>query len=229
MRRDDDLRDAIDHAWRELDAIDHALARDDITEDDWYRARQALIVPAYLAADDPRAQSGYGGDDGEWEAARGLLVDAIDRDGTFADIGCANGHLMESVCTWSARRGHAIEPYGVDLSPELARLAAARLPHWRERIWVGNGLDWLPLFRFDFVHLQDVTYVPVTRREELVAHLLEVVCRPGGRLIIGPFNESIDERAAEKRVVSWGYRIAGRAERPHRHPDVMRPAFWVDA
>lgn len=33
-----------------------------------------LVVPAYLAADNPRGQSGYGGDEARWKHARGLLV-----------------------------------------------------------------------------------------------------------------------------------------------------------
>jgi hypothetical protein len=27
----------------------------------------------------------------------------------------------------------------------------------------------------------------------------------------------------------WGYRIAGHAERQHRHPDIAYRAFWIDA
>jgi hypothetical protein len=52
-----------------------------------------------------------------------MIVDGIDSDGTFLDLGCANGPLMESVVEWAAERGHRIEPYGVDLAPGLAQLA----------------------------------------------------------------------------------------------------------
>ena len=35
------------------------------------------------------------------ERARRPIVSAIDRDGTFLDVGCANGLLMESLATWA--------------------------------------------------------------------------------------------------------------------------------
>jgi hypothetical protein len=33
----------------------------------------------------------------DWKHARSLVVDAIDRPGSFLDLGCANGYLVESV------------------------------------------------------------------------------------------------------------------------------------
>ena len=187
-----------------------------------------MIVPAYLAADNPRAQSGQSGDEAGWEHARSLVVEAVDRDGTFLDVGCASGHLMETARAWAAERGFALEPYGVDLSPELAELARLRLPRWADRIWVGNALDWRPPRRFDFVHLQELSYVPERRRRELVEHLLGDVCEPGGRLILGPANELAASRATERLVRSWGYEIAGRAERM-KSAEVARRVLWIDA
>lgn len=135
---------------------------------------------------------------------------------------------METTREWAAARGFDVEPYGLDLSPELADLARSRLPIWADRIWVGNALDWTPPRRFGFVHLQELTYVPAPRRRRLVEHLLRDVCGPGGRLIVGPSNEPAGEWTAARFVESWGYEIAGRAERP-KSGEVMRRAFWVDA
>jgi hypothetical protein len=59
-------------------------------------------------------------------------------------VGCASGYLMETLVSWCHERGHTIEPYGLDISPELADLARCRLPHWAERIFTGNAIDWLP-------------------------------------------------------------------------------------
>jgi hypothetical protein len=57
----------------------------------------AFIVPAYLHADSVRGGSGHTGSADDWEWSRGILAEAFDRDGTFLDVGCANGLLMESV------------------------------------------------------------------------------------------------------------------------------------
>jgi SAM-dependent methyltransferase len=135
---------------------------------------------SYLASDDPRRQSGFGGDEARWEAARRPIVEAIDRDGSFLDVGCANGYLLESLIRWSERR---IEPYGLDFSPRLVELARARLPAWADRIFLGDVLDWEPPRRFDFVRTE-LVYAPRERRRELVERLLVRVVSPGGRLIV---------------------------------------------
>ncbi len=225
----DDIRDMLERGWRDVQRINEALSRGEIDEAAWYKAMQALIIPKYIAADNPRAQSGHSGDGAGWERARSLVVEGINRHGSFLDIGCANGHLMETALSWASQRGWTIEPYGVDLSPAMIDLAVRRLPHWRDRFWVANVLDWEPPRRFDFVHIQRLDYVPLNRRHELLVHLLTGVCENGGRLIIGPFNEIKAERATEGIVTDWGYRIAGRADRQHRHPDIAYRAFWIDA
>jgi SAM-dependent methyltransferase len=187
-----------------------------------------LVGAAYVAGDNPRAQSGHSGDAQRWEGARRLLLDAVERSGSFLDIGCANGHLMECLVVWAAEDGIDLEPWGLEISNELAGLARRRLPHWRDRITVGNALDWGPPTRFTYVRT-NLDYVPAARRAELVQHLLDVVVARDGRLIIGVFNEELDG-VIEESVSSWGFEVAGRAERPH--PDtsrLVRRAFWVDA
>src|SRR5436309_15562157 len=79
----------------------------------------------YLASDYPRRQSGFGGDEERWKAARRPIVEAIDRDGSSLDIGGANGYLLESIVRWAQRR---IEPFGLAFPPRLVDLARARLP-----------------------------------------------------------------------------------------------------
>ena len=216
-----------------------ALERGEIIEADWYREVSAVIVPAYLAAGDPRGQSGSGGDEDDWRYKRGFLADGIDRSGSFLDVGCASGHLMETMAGWCAERGRAIEPYGLDISPELAELARRRLPQWAGRIWVGNALEWVPARgegppeRFDYVRT-GLEYVPPRRQRELVEHLLNEVVAPGGRLIVGVYSEERDETrrgpSEEQRVAAWGFKVAGRTERPRRTDRrLVYRAFWIEA
>jgi SAM-dependent methyltransferase len=167
--------------WHErADELDAALARGAIGEAEWFAGMRALFGAAYLECDDPRGQSGFGGDEARWEAARRPIVEAIDRPGSFLDVGCASGHLMESVVRWSP---FAVEPHGLDLAPELVALARARLPQWARRIHEGNALDWQPPQRYDFVRCE-LVYVPEPRWADLVARLLGDVVAPGGRLIL---------------------------------------------
>jgi SAM-dependent methyltransferase len=140
----------------------------------------SIFEAAYLAGDNPRAQSGFGGDEARWEAGRRPIADAIDRDGSFLDIGCASGYLLESLVDWTP---HHIEPYGLDLAPALVELARRRLPQWTDRIFLGNALTWEPPLRFDFVRTE-LVYVPDDWRRAFVERLLSHVVAPGGRLIL---------------------------------------------
>jgi GrpB-like predicted nucleotidyltransferase (UPF0157 family) len=202
--------------WREVAALDAAYAAGDLDDAGWHRGLSDLLVPAYTATTaDVRRGSGHTGTAEDWEWSRGIVADAIDRSGTFLDVGCANGLLMESVVRWTARRGLAIEPYGLDIAPELAAIARERLPQWAARIFVGNALGWRPPHRFDLVRT-GLEYVPPPRRRELVAWLLEHVVAPGGRLLVGKYNEEIERPEIERQLVAWGFAIAARHERAHR-------------
>ena len=178
MRRSGGLRRTF---WQEkADELSRARGRGDIDDETWFEGMAEIFETAYLETDNPRAQSGFGGDETRWEAARRPIADVIDRDGTFLDIGCASGHLLESVVRWSA---HRIEPYGLELSPGLAELARRRLPQWADRIFIGNALTWEPTRRFDFVRTE-LVYVPENRRRALLERLLGEVVANGGRLIV---------------------------------------------
>jgi SAM-dependent methyltransferase len=223
----DRVGNARDGAASELAPLDAALARGEIDEEEWHRLVAEFVVPIYLAADTAWAQSGKSGDEAVWEVARRPIVAAIDRDGTFLDVGCASGFLMESVKRWAAAAGYAVEPYGLDISPELADLARRRLPHWARRIFVGNARHWIPPRRFDYVRT-GLEYAPPGRERSLLHHLLEHVVAPGGRLIVGTYNEERERRRNEEIVASWAFAIAGRVEAPHRDPALVYRAFWMD-
>ena len=211
-------------AARLLADADAALETGAIDEAEWYRRVAAEITPAYLAADTPWAQSGRSGDAASFERARSLLVDAM-LPGTFLDIGCASGYLMERMASWCANAGLACEPYGLDIAPELAELARDRLPHWRDRIFVGNAMDWQPPRRFEVVRT-GLEYVPGRRQRDFVARLLDDVVER--RLVIGVFNEEREDHACERVLASWGFAIAGRTEREHADARLAYRAVWID-
>ena len=197
----------------------------------WYDRQRRELEEAYLASGDPYAQSGFNGDAVSWERARRVIVRAVDRDGTFLDVGCANGLLMESVQRWAGEEHHEIEPYGMDLSERLVELAQRRYPQWADRLWVGNAIDWVGPMRFDFVHvLADA--VPDHRRPELVRHLLARVVSPGGRLIVSSYGSStrahIRAVPMPELLGSWGYDVAGGATATADNGTIITRTAWVD-
>jgi len=72
-----------------LAGADAALEEGQIDEAEWHRRIAAVITPAHLATDNPRAQAGNSGDKAHWRHVRGLIADAVNRNGTFLDVGCA--------------------------------------------------------------------------------------------------------------------------------------------
>ncbi|MBI2502638.1 MAG: class I SAM-dependent methyltransferase [Candidatus Latescibacteria bacterium] len=223
---------AKNRGYKLLEESEAALAAGQIDEAGWYQRGMAVITPAYLAGDNPRSQSGHSGDEAHWRQARSLVAEAMDRDGAFLDVGCASGHLMECVQLWAGERGVRIEPYGLDIAPELAALARSRLPQWAERIWVGNAIAWVPPRRFDFVRT-GLEYVPRRRQPNLVRRLLDEMVAPGGRLIIGSGSEEKDQTrhgpSQEEEVASWGFGIAGSLRRPHHHDARLEyRVLWIE-
>ncbi|MDQ3695732.1 MAG: class I SAM-dependent methyltransferase [Chloroflexota bacterium] len=192
--------------------LDEALVQGDITEQTWFSRIRDLIETLYLSSDNPQAQSGLGGDATHWERRRQVLVEAVTRDGTFLDVGCANGLLMETLVAWAASRGIHLEPYGLDISAKLVAVARRRLPAWSDHMFAGNVIEWMPPFRFDYVFTA-LEYVPRHRQPELVARLLDRVVAPGGRLVIVAYRSRGNKDAGPIAdwLSGWGFVIGGEA------------------
>ena len=189
---------------QKADELAAARSRREIDDDQWFGAMAAIFNAAYPAGDNPRAQSGFGGDEARWEAGRRPIAELVDRNGTFLDIGCANGYLMECVVRWTR---HRVEPYGLELASAVAELARRQRPHWASRIFLGNALTWQPPMRFDFVRVE-LVYVPEERQRDLLQRLLGEVLAPGGRLIVcgyGSPRSGVSAHPVRRLVHSHGY------------------------
>jgi catechol 2,3-dioxygenase-like lactoylglutathione lyase family enzyme len=210
-----------DLAWFEIAEVDGRLDRGEIDEAGWHAEMARVVVPAYLAAETPWGGSGKSGTAEDWEYARSHIAHAIDRPGSFLDVGCANGYLLECVPRWTP---HPLERYGIDISPELVAVARGRLPDLTSQLFVGNVLHWTPPHRFTYIRT-GLEYVPRHRRRELVEHLLSFC----DRLIIGVLNEEVEARPTEECLRSWGYAVRGRTERASRRPGIDYRVLWIDA
>jgi SAM-dependent methyltransferase len=156
----------------------------------WFQANKELLESAYLKGTQPWQQSGFGlrseGTYEMWEAQRKPIADCMDRSGSFLDIGCANGYLLECVLRWTMKRAVQIVPYGLDLSERLCELARERLPQYVNNIFAGNAWDWLPPRRFDYVRTE-LEYVPPELRSHFVSRLLDLFVEAGGKLLVAEY------------------------------------------
>lgn len=159
----------------------------DVSE--WDRRTAARLEDAYVAAGAGPGGSGSSDvSDGAWRAKRQHLAVPMDQDGTWLDVGCANGHLLVTLPAWAAERGIAIEPHGLELLPRVAELARKLHPKLAARIWTGSVMSWTPPTRFRYVTVpEDV--VPPDRLGGLIDRLLAEFVAPGGRLIVSSYTD----------------------------------------
>ncbi len=125
-----------------------------------------------------------------WEVLRRPIAECIHKSGSFLDIGCANGFLLECLLKWTDERGLQIDPYGLDISEKLLSLAKARLPEYTDQLYLGNAFTWKPPQRFDFVRTE-LVYVPDELEREFIGRLMENFIKPGGRLLIASYSEGL--------------------------------------
>ena len=156
----------------------------------WFDANKTLLETAYLTGQQPWQQSGVGLHTprtfADWETLRRPIADCVDRSGSFLDIGCANGYLLECLLLWVSERGPVIDPYGLDLSEKLIELAKERLPHFAHHFYVGNAWTWIPPQTFDYVRIE-LVYVPTELYQQFVSLLLTRYLNPHGRLLIAEY------------------------------------------
>lgn len=171
------------------------------------------LQDSYLASDDPIRQSGFGGGAERWKAEREPILEAVDGDGTFVDVGCANGYLLECLVAWAKERGFELTPFGVDLGPRLVAAARKRLPMFAANFEVANGWDWRPIRRFRYVYtLSDC--VPGEMLADYVMQLMANAVEEGGRLILGSYgsrSRDVSPEPVRELLTAFGYEVAGRA------------------
>lgn len=211
--------------------VNAALEKGEITKAEWYEIIKLYFTKAYLAQDNPRAQSGHGGDEYHYAFSHLPIIEALYKNGTFCDIGCANGHLMEMVHQWAAAVGFNLAVYGVDISEGLIELAKTRLPQWRERFYIGNSFFWKPEEKFDYIHIGGLGQVPEADERLFFEYLMENYVADGGRMILGPYwhiNE--DSRSGGiQRLLDSGITPNGYVEKTHyKNPNILRIALWFD-
>lgn len=230
MMKDNSLKKFIDRAHDFNESLKQALEDGKISEEEWYKVNNEYFTSHYLAADNPRAQSGHSGSELHYFHSHAMLIDVINKDGSFIDVGCANGYLLESLERWVNSLGYySVTWYGLDISDGLINLAKQRLPDWSDQFFVGNAVDWIPDKKYDFVCVKELSYAVPEKQQHFFEHLIENYVSPSGRLIIGPYSEESNHSYVFDLVASWGYPPSGYIEKSnHKHKDISRKLLWWD-
>lgn len=151
------------------------------TREEFFERNKAAMAAHYLEEGaGPYQQSGRSSGAERWEETRRSMAEPVIRSGSYLDVGCANGLLLESVQRWVAERGLSLELHGLDFIPRLLDLARERVP--TGTFYLGNAWDWEPPRRFTYVRT-NLEYVPPVDRVEMIRRQLDWV-EPAGRLIV---------------------------------------------
>ena len=205
-------------------------ARSDPEIDEWFDSMRRDFKRCYLASADPWRQSGWGSTPERWRLAREVILRAVERSGTFFDIGCANGLLLECLIAWAGERGIALEPHGIDLVPELVELARKRIPAYASNFATANAFTWIPLRRYDYVHLL-LESTPPSRHLEFLGRILDSAIARRGRLIVSNYG-SRSKNEAPIDVAGYlsglGFAIAGSASASEHDGFVLTRTAWLD-
>ena len=167
--------------------------------EEWFLSLRATLEEAYLKQEEPWKQSGFSGPEDRWVSLRKPVADCIDKSGSFLDIGCANGYLLECCLKWTAERNIGIEPFGLDFSEKLLGLAWKRLSNYSHNFFVGNALTWLPPRRFDFVRTE-LVYVPAEYEKRYIEFILKNHLNPGGKLLMANYGEGLTKQEMERGI-----------------------------
>jgi len=207
--------------------VNTTLENNGITKHEWYELNNKYFTKMYLSSDNPRAQGGHSGDELHYIYSQLPTIEAIYKNGTFCDIGCATGHLMEMLYKWGNAIGFDLQMYGLDFSEEMIEVAKKRLPEWHDRFFVGNAFYWNPEHKFNYILV--CAQVPADDKRKFYKQLLENYLADGGRMIIAPYWYDNEDTKEAQIIYEVGMQPAGYLVKSHySKPNMFRKVVWFD-
>jgi len=61
------------------------------------RKQKSILLKKYLSSSNEYQKSGWNGSQKSWEKNKKIILDAVEKNGSFLDIGCANGILLRDL------------------------------------------------------------------------------------------------------------------------------------
>ena len=175
---------------------------------------------------DPELQRScfYGSRDA-WRRAREVILEAVYKDGTFLDVGCANGVLVGDLCLWAQERKIKLTPFGIDLDEKLIAECRARFPEFKKNFIVADRFEFKPKRKFTFIC---AFFNFRNRMTEIYLKRYLTMLEPGGRLILTRYDDYKDEfmlleKYLKKLESKLNFSFAGTAE----VQDITK-VFWLE-
>lgn len=144
----------------------------------------------YVDKNDLR-ETGFGGTEEEWRFCREIITQAIDKSGTFLDLGCANGRLVFDLQKWMQEKGVNLDIFGVDFVPELIDKAQKRFPNATDHFQTADVTEYTPNRQYDYIRTE-LGYFPGDKVKENLQRYLTMV-KTGGKLIVTKYDDDTGE------------------------------------
>lgn len=167
---------------------------------------------AYTVAPTPWQASGKSGSFEEWTRLRIPNLAPVDRPGSYLDIGCSNGFLLECLLAWAKLKRVALVPFRLDYSQEIVQLARQKLTRYKADIYHGKVYTWAPPQRFDYIRTE-LAYVPRNYRRPLIERLPAEFVNPDGKLILSDYRSRRDDlsRDCGLSITTWKLKLPAAA------------------
>lgn len=168
----------------------------------------------------------FEGSQEEWEHQRRWIADAIDRDGTILDIGCANGYLLKSLEQWS---DHELEPFGVDVDDRSIKAFKELFPDKEANFALlsdESAKDDFPS-EFDLVYwnVWDDSDFDQENAKNILKKAQELTSA-GGRIILGFYHP---DRAENERKIQQLEKMGIKFERVDTPEDLSDRGIVIDS
>jgi len=153
-----------------------------------------------------------------WKNIRFPIVQAINKNGSFLDVGCANGFLLRCLKEWS---NYKLELYGVDSNLDRIRSAKELFAHQPERFIMCNICSPNDLRQYGFLANFDFVYWNVwdnlefkDNREINIFFKLYGMVSKNGRIILGFYDSDKNKHKKIKKLERSGIKFSGKIINP---------------
>ena len=151
-------------------------------------------------------------------------MEGVHKDGTFLDVGCANGVLLRDLCMWAKEKSINLIPFGFDINRKLIEESRKKIPLHRTNFKVDKEDNYKINKKFTFIRM------PLRNgrgRQRLLKKYLGML-ESGGRLVITCYDDAKDEfisleKYLKKMTSKLDFVFVGSAVVPER-----TKVFWLE-